>query len=81
MLTSSETCVFTLENARKLSRSVKYKSVVLQKDLTPLERLNLKKLVREKRLRNLNATNMGEEADWIIRGGILCRKCDFYPCS
>ena len=47
----------TLENARKLSRTDKYKTVVVQKDLTPLERLNLKRLVTEKSIRNLNATN------------------------
>ncbi len=76
--TTTEMSAYTLENARKLSRTEKYKSVVVQKDLTPLERLNLKKLLTEKRLRNLNATRVGEEADWIIRAGILCRKQDFY---
>ena len=76
--TTTEMSACTLENARRVSRTDKYKTVVVQKDLTPLERLNLKKLVTEKRKRNLNATKVGEEADWIIRGGILCRKQDFY---
>ena len=76
--TTTEMSAYTLENARKVSRTDKYKTVVVQRDLTPLERLNLKKSVTEKRKRNLNATKEGEEADWIIRGGILCRKQDFY---
>ncbi len=76
--TTAEMSVYTLENARKLSRADKYKTVVVQKDLTPLERLNLKKLLTEKRIRNLNATRVGEKADWIILAGILCRKQDFY---
>ncbi len=75
---SSEICEHILENARKLAGSAKYKFVVLQKDLTTLERLNLKKLVTEKRKRNLIASNRGLEADWIIRDNILCRKRDLY---
>ena len=76
--TTTEMSAYILENARNLSRADKYKTVVVQKDLTPLERLNLKKLLTEKRIRNLNATRVGEEADWIICAGILCRKQDFY---
>ena len=79
--TTTDMSAHILENARKLSRADKYKTVVVQKDLTPLERLNLKKLLTEKRIRNLNATRVGEEADWIIRAGILCRKQDFYSCN
>ncbi len=76
--TSSAICEHILENARKLVGSNKHKSVVLQKDLTTLERLNLKKLVMEKRKRNLAASNMGLEADWIIHDNFLCRKSDLY---
>ncbi len=76
--TTSEMSTYTLENARKLSRAEKYKTVVVQKDLTPLERLNLKKLLTEKSIRNLNETRKGEEADCIILAGIMCRKQDFY---
>ncbi len=69
---------YLLGKSRRLISNVEYKGAVLQKDLTPLERLHLRKLVREKKMRNNQATFNGEEADWIIRGRLLCRKSDLF---
>ncbi len=79
-LISPETRSYLIEKSRslRLSSSTKHKSVALQKDLTPLERLQLRKLVREKRLHNTQARGNGEEPEWIIRNGTLCRKSDLY---
>ncbi len=70
---STKMCEQILVNSRCLSGS-KYNSVVVQKDLTLLERQQLKQLVREKRRRNDLAKSQGEEPDWKIRDGVLCRK-------
>ena len=63
-------------NARRLANSEKYRTVVVQKDLTPLERIHLKNLVYEKNRRNHVARSSQDEANWTIRGGVLCRKSD-----
>ncbi len=73
-LRSTELCDQILSKARWLSSSTKYKSVVIQRDLTLLERQHLKGLVSEKRRRNNLAKAQNEESDWTIRDGILCRK-------
>ncbi len=65
-----------LANARRLANSVNHREVVIQKDMTPLERIQLKRLVHEKRRRNHAARASQQEANWTIRGGILCRKTD-----
>ncbi len=67
---------YLLEKSRRLISNARYKVAVLQKDLTSLERFHLRKLVREKKLRNNQAACNGEESDWIIRGKMLCRKSD-----
>ena len=63
-----------LTKARRLVNSENYRSVVIQKDMTPLERMHLKKLVHEKKKRNYNARLNNEEPNWTIRGGIVCKK-------
>ncbi len=41
---------------------------------TPMQCVHLKKLVHEKKRRNSEAKQNHEEPDWIIQGGILCRR-------
>ncbi len=63
-----------LANAWRLASSTKHKGIVVQKDMTPLERIHLQRLVHEKNRRNYEARSNQQEANWTIRGGILCRK-------
>ncbi len=65
-----------LANARRLAKSETHQSVVIQKDMTPLQRIHLKRLLHEKKRRNYEARSKQEEPNWTIRGGILCRKTD-----
>ncbi len=69
-------CHSILQNSRNLSTSKYYSNIVVQSDLTPLQRHHLKSLVHEKRERNLRATQCNEEPDWVIKNGRLSRKCD-----
>ncbi len=46
-------------------------------DLTPMQRLHLRKLVNEKKKRNCIACKNNQDPDWIIRSGKLCRKSDY----
>ncbi len=63
-----------ISNSRRLSNSEKYKPVIVQKDLTMLERNCIKRLVAEKKRRNNVARMMNQEPDWTIYNGILSRK-------
>ncbi len=63
-----------ISNSRRLSSSEKYNSVVVQRDMTVLERKCIKELVMEKKKRNSVARAMNQEPDWTIRNGILLRK-------
>ncbi len=63
-----------LENARRLSHSYNFNNIVIQKDMTPLERIQLKRLVYEKNRRNHVARMNHEDANWTIRGGVICQK-------
>ncbi len=74
-LKSKEVRDKVLSNARRLMKSENYSTIVLQKDMTPMERVHIKKLVHEKKRRNFEAKQNREEPDWIIQGGILCRRC------
>ncbi len=71
---STELCEQILSKSRRLSSSTKYKTVVVQRNLTLLERQHLKRLVAEKRRRNDLAKSQNEESDWTIVDGTLCRK-------
>ncbi len=71
---SAEVCEDILSNARRLSNSERYSSVVIQKDLTKLEQKQLKRLVLEKKRRNSQAQAFGEEPNWTICEGLLYRK-------
>ena len=71
-LKSKEVRDKVLSNARRLMKSENYSNIVLQKDMTPMER---NQLVHEKKRRNFEAKQNHEEPDWIIQGGILCRRC------
>ncbi len=73
-LRSSNVCEYVLNNSRRLSDSEKFNKVVLQKDMTVLEREHLKRLLLEKKRRNELASTMDEEPIWIVRNGVLCRK-------
>ncbi len=74
-LKSTELRDKVLSNCRRLMKSENYSNIVLQKDMTPMERIHLKKLVYEKKRRNFEARQNHEEPNWMIRGGILCRRC------
>ncbi len=73
---SEDFCQCFLQNSRKLRTSRSYKNIVIQADLTPLQRDHLKSLVQERRERNQYAVQCNEEPDWVIRNGKLCRKHD-----
>ncbi len=73
---SEEVCRNILQHTRKLRETNQYKHIVIQPDLTPVQRQNLKLLVEEKKQRNWSATQRKEEPDWIIRRGKLCRRRD-----
>ncbi len=75
-LNSQEVCEQLLMQSRFLSNSTKYSNVIVQADLTPMQRSYIKQLVLEKRRRNGCARENNEEADWVIRNGRLCRKSD-----
>ena len=74
-LKSTELRDKVLMNSRRLIKSENYSNIVLQKDMTPMERVHLKKLVYEKKRRNFEARQNNEEPNWTIQGGILCRRC------
>ncbi len=63
-----------LENTRRLSSSNNFSNTVIQKDMTPLERVHLRRLVYEKNRRNHIARMNQQEPIWTIRGGIICQK-------
>ncbi len=63
-----------ISNSRRLSSSERYNSVVVQRDMTALERKCIKELVMEKKKRNDVARAMNQEPDWTIHNGILLRK-------
>ncbi len=65
-----------LQNARNLSTSKSYTNIVIQPDLTPLQRSQVKLLVQEKNDRNQYAVLCNEQPDWVIRKGKLCRKSE-----
>ena len=69
-------CHSILQNSRNLSTSKSYRNIVIQSDLTPLQRHHLKSLVHEKKERNHRAILCNEEPYWVIRNGRLSRKCD-----
>ncbi len=73
---SEDFCQSILQNTRKLRTSKSYRDIVIQADLTPLQRSHLKSLVQEKRERNQYAVQCNEEPDWVIKNGKLCRKSE-----
>ncbi len=73
-LKSEEFCSRVIQSTQKIRNSPEYSNIVIQPDLTPLQRRRLKSLVQEKKLRNSYAIQCGEQADWVIREGGLCRK-------
>ena len=76
-LKSKEMCEAILSQSRRLSESSTFSQVVLQGDLTPLQRSHIRQLVNEKKKRNAIARKNNQDTDWIIRGGKLCRRSDF----
>ncbi len=75
-LKSEDLCRNVLQQTIKLRTSNQFKHVVLQPDLTPIQRHRLKVLVEEKKQRNCYAVQCNEEPDWIIRRGKICRRRD-----
>ncbi len=73
-LTSAKLRESNISNSRRLVNSVKYKSVVVQRDLSILERQHLRQLVAEKNRRNNIARIANQEPDWKICNGTLVRK-------
>ncbi len=73
-LNSEQVCEQVLSQSRRLSESSRYNQVVLQEDLTPMQRSHIKQLVHEKKRRNCLASKNNQDPDWIIRGGKLCKK-------
>ncbi len=73
-LTSATLREGIISNSRRLSSSEKYNTIVVQRDMTALERKCMKELVIEKKKRNDVARAMKQEPDWTIRNGILLRK-------
>ena len=73
-LKSKETCEQVLSQSRRLSESSAFSQVVLQEDLTPMQRSQLRQLVNEKKKRNSLTRKNNQDPNWVIRGGKLCRK-------
>ncbi len=73
-LTSAKLRENIISNSRRLADSVKYKTVVVQRDLSILERQHLRQLVAEKKRRNNIAITANQEPDWKIYNGTLVRK-------
>ncbi len=73
-LKSAVLCDKILSISRRLMKSENYSNIVLQKDMTPMERIHLKRLVYEKKRRNHEAMQNQEEPNWTIQCGILCRR-------
>ena len=66
-------CHSILQNSRDLSISKYYSNILVQSDLTPLQRHHLKSLVHKKRERNLRAIQCNEEPNWVIKNGRISR--------
>ncbi len=77
-LKSEDLCEQILMQSRKLTKSHEFCQVVLQPDMTFIQRMHIKQLVKEKKRRNNIALENNEDADWIIRDGKLYRKRDIY---
>ena len=77
-LRSEDMCEQILMRSRRLTQSHEFCQVVLQPDMTFLQRTHIKQLVKEKKRRNSFARENNEEEDWIIRDGKLYRKRDIY---
>ncbi len=73
-LKSADDCDEILRNLRKLAQSVQHNCVVIQRDLTPMQRSHIKMLVTEKKRRNNQAIVNNEEPDWTISSGFLIRR-------
>ncbi len=79
-LKSKEMCTQVLLHSRRMSESHSFSQVVLQEDLTPMQRSHIRRLVNEKKRRNSLARENNQDPDWIIRSGKLYRKADFNAC-
>lgn len=58
-----------LKEARKLRNNDKYKGVFVKKDSTPLERVEMKKLLEERDGKREDTKKKGGDEIWIVRGG------------
>ena len=75
-LNSQEDCEQLLMHSRLLMHSENYRNVIVQADLTLMQRSQIKQLVLEKRKRNACAQENNDEPDWVIRNGKLHRRRD-----
>ena len=57
-----------LKAASKLSDIPEYRNVHINRDMTPLERVQRKKLLEEKKKKTEESTQRGENTVWVIRG-------------
>ena len=62
-----------MKEAAKMRDKEDLKDIFINRDLTPLERTNLKKLLEEKKRRNKIAEEAGEDTSWTIRGNKLVK--------
>ncbi len=76
-LQSKEMCAQVLSRSRRLSESNNFSQVVLQEDMTPMQRAHIRQLVIEKKKRNFLAQKNNLTPDWVIRSGKLQRKTDY----
>ena len=73
-----EDCDEVLQNLRKLSKSTKHNTIIIQPDMTPMQRNHLKMLVLEKRKRNTQAVSNHGDPDWTITAGFLHRRGQYH---
>ncbi len=73
-LKSADDCDEILRNLRKLSQSAQHPCVVIQRDMTPMQRNHIKLLVMEKKRRNNQAIMNNEEPNWTVSSGFLHRR-------
>ncbi len=63
-----------LRNAKSLATDANIKKIVIKPDLTPMQREEEQKLVKEKNEKNKEALSKNERADWIIQRWKVVRR-------
>ena len=63
-----------LRGGAKLKESDEYKSIYVNRDMTPLERKEWRKLLEERRIKNSEAVAAGQDANWVIRNNRVVQR-------